>query len=458
MTCRPGWLDEVTDALAASRRRSTRLLAAVPDGVLVAQHSPIMSPLVWDLAHVAHYEGLWLVRALGGSLPPGLHPDDVDPDDVYDAFRHPRGERPSLRLLGPAEARAYAAAVRDRAGATLTAAAAAAAGDDPGPLLREGFVARMVVRHEHQHIETMLATLGLVEGWAHPDADGDDAPGRPAGCSEAAEVPEDPAEVPMVEIPAGPFVMGTDDDPWAYDNERPAQVVDLPAFRIDVHPVTNRAYAAFVADGGYRTRRWWSEDGWAWRRATGAAHPGTWRPGRRGWWRVRFGRLEPVPPAEPVQHVCWFEADAYLRWAGKRLPTEAEWEKAAAHDPARPDRPRRLPWGPDRPTPDRAVLAYDGAPFRPAPVGLRPAGASATGVCDLLGNTWEWTASEFGPYPGFRAFPYREYSEVFFGRGYRVLRGGSWATHPDAVSTTFRNWDLPERRQIFAGLRGAEEV
>jgi iron(II)-dependent oxidoreductase len=259
-----------------------------------------------------------------------------------------------------------------------------------------------------------------------------------------------------VRIPAGPFVMGTDDDPWAYDNERPAHVVDLAAFWIDTAPVTNGQYLEFVEDGGYDERRWWNDEGWAWRHESPEdhAHPQFWR--RRGpgaWTRRRFGFEEDLPPGEPVQHVCWHEATAYASWAGKRLPTEAEWEKAASWAPD--GHKRRYPWG-DGADPDLANLGQHH--FRPAPVGAYPDGASAWGVEQLVGDVWEWASSDFVAYPGFRSFPYREYSEAFFDSGYKVLRGGSWATAPCAVRTTFRNWDLPIRRQIFAGFRCARDA
>jgi iron(II)-dependent oxidoreductase len=155
-----------------------------------------------------------------------------------------------------------------------------------------------------------------------------------------------------------------------------------------------------------------------------------------------------------VQHVCWYEADAYARWAGKRLPTEAEWEKAAAWDPET-GTSRRYPWGDAAPTAAQANLGQ--RHLQPAPVGAYPAGASPLGCHQMLGDVWEWTSSDFSAHPGFRSFPYREYSEVFFGSGHKVLRGGSWATDPTAVRTSFRNWDLPIRRQIFAGLRCARD-
>ena len=390
-----------------------------------------MSPLVWDLAHVGNFEELWLLREVAGV--PAI---DASLDDMYDAFRHPRPTRPALPLLGPDEARRYIAGVRDQVLDTLERVEL----DGDRPLLAGGFVYGMVVQHEHQHDETMLATLQLMAEPGYRPL----APAPPTGWPVAGEVT----------VAAGPFVMGTDDVASAYDNERPAHVVDLPAYRIDAAPVTNGQYAEFVAAGGYEEPRWWTEDGWAWRDKAGLEAPEFWRAEGGGTWsRLRFGWREDVPADEPVQHVCWYEADAYARWAGKRLPTEAEWEKAASWSPEGVK--RRWPWG-DGDLDGTANLG--GALFRPAPVGAYPAGVSAYGCHQMIGDVWEWTSSDFEPYPGFASFPYSEYSEVFFGSGYKVLRGGSWAASPLAVRSTFRNWDYPIRRQIFAGFRCARDV
>ncbi|MCO5991877.1 ergothioneine biosynthesis protein EgtB [Actinoallomurus rhizosphaericola] len=416
----------------AARDRSVGLtLEALEEPDLMVQVSPLMSPLVWDLAHIGNYEELWLLRAAAGQE--AMRPEI---DDLYDAFEHPRAERPKLPLLTPAESRAYIDTVRAKVLDSLEKVPLT------GPLAAGGFVYGMVIQHEHQHDETMLATHQLRRsGPTLLDPSPDDVPaGAPALAGHE------------VLVEAGPFVMGTSDDPWAYDNERGAHTVDLPAFFIDVTPVSNAAYLAFMDDGGYDDPRWWHPDGWEWRTRTGKRSPAFWKRENGQWLRRRFGRVEPVPFDEPVQHVCWYEADAYARWAGKRLPTEAEWEKAASWDPdAR--RKRRLPWG------DSGEHANLGQRMmRPAPVGSYPEGASAYGVRQLLGDVWEWTSSDFHGYPGFRAFPYKEYSEVFFGTDYKVLRGGSWATHPLACRTTFRNWDYPIRRQIFAGFRCARDA
>ncbi len=383
-----GLTELVARELDAVRCRSLALTDPLSDDDLCRQHSPLMSPLVWDLAHVGNYEDQWLLRAIDGGA--GGRPDL---DDLYDAFQHPRASRSRLTLLAPHAARTYIGAVRNQVLDVLERADL----DDDRPLLRDGFVYGMVIQHEHQHDETMLATHQLMGAPGPATGDGPRAVGAPAG---------------EVELLGGAFTMGTDADPWAYDNERPAHNVEVAPFAIDAAPVTNAGYIAFIGDGAYNDDRWWSEGGWKWRQEAQLEHPEFWRREPRGDWAVRrFNRWMPVAADEPVQHVCWYEAEAYAAWAGRRLPTEAEWEFACK-----------------------------------------------AGVDQMLGNVWEWTASAFAPYPGFQSFPYREYSEVFFGPDYKVLRGGSWATHPLAMRATFRNWDFPTRRQIFAGFRTARDA
>jgi iron(II)-dependent oxidoreductase len=432
----PGDLRErILAELERARERTLALTGAVDDRDLTRQHSPLMSPLVWDLAHIGNQEELWLLRQLGGR--DAILPATID--ELYDAFRHPRRDRPTLPLLDPAESRRYTREVRGRVTDLLEAAAL----DGANPLTHDGFVFGMVAQHEQQHVETMFATHQLRAG--SPVLQAPPAPRRPPGIALPAEVL----------VPGGPFEMGTELEAWALDNERPAHRVEVAAFFLDTTPVTNAAYAEFVAAGGYDDPRWWDPAGWAHIRSAGWEAPEFWRREGAGWVVRRFGIESELVPDEPVQHVCWYEADAFARWAGRRLPTEAEWEKAARHDPAT-GRSRRYPWGDDDPTPDRANLG--GRHLGPAAAGAYPGGASPLGVHQLIGDVWEWTSSDFAPYPGFRAFPYREYSEVFFGSEYKVLRGGSWAVDPVACRGTFRNWDYPIRRQIFAGFRTARDA
>ncbi|WP_164700939.1 ergothioneine biosynthesis protein EgtB [Modestobacter sp. KNN46-3] len=405
-------------------RERTLLLTEHDEPVLLRQHSPLMSPLVWDLAHVGQQEDLWLLRG-GDARCTGVLPPDVEL--LYDAFTHPRAARVRLPLLPPVEARAFCAEVRGR---VLDRLDRSGPDDDP-------FDVAMVVSHEQQHDETMLQTLQLRAG---PPLLGAGSP-LPAGRPGLAGT--------TVLVPGGPFRLGVDgtEEPFSLDNERPAHVVDVPAFRIGRVPVTNAEYTAFVADGGYTDPRWWSARGWQHRCDAGLTAPEFWGPEGT---RTRFGLVEELPADEPVQHVTFFEAEAYAAWAGGRLPTEEEWEKAAVWDPATGGR-RRFPWGSADPTPELANLG--GSALRPAPVGAYPAGASACGVEQLMGDVWEWTSSDFRPWPGFTPMLYADYSAPFFGGDHKVLRGSSWAVGASVTRPSFRNWDHPVRRQVFSGIR-----
>ena len=412
-------------ALAEARERTLALVAQVSGEDLDRVHDPLVSPLVWDLGHIAAFEDLWLCQRAGGLAP--LRPELAE---VYDAVATPRPGRGTAPYLRRDDALEFMHAVRERALGVLERVDLSPGGDR---LNANAFVWEMLVQHEHQHDETMLQTLQLA-------APGVYAPERPAPPAAAREGP------PTVRVPPGSFLMGDPGEGFAYDNERPRHDRVLRGYSIDRTPVTNGDFARFVDDRGYRTREAWSSEGWAWKERECVERPLYWSAD--GCER-RFDRIEPLDPDMPVMHVSWYEADAYARWAGKRLPTEAEWEKAACWD-AEERRPRRYPWGDDPPTPARANI--DQLRFGPVPVGAL-AGATPEGVASLLGDCWEWTASHLTGYPGFRAFPYRAYSEVFFGCGYRVLRGASWATRPGVARNTLRDWDLPQRRQIFAGFR-----
>jgi gamma-glutamyl hercynylcysteine S-oxide synthase len=453
--------------LRESRRRTFALLDPLDDDALHRQHSRIMSPLAWDLGHIGNFEELWLLRALGER---SLH--DPDLDRVYNPFDNPRWVRAELPILRRAEATAYLREVRASALRLLDRLEL----DPTDPLLADGYVHRMVVQHEAQHQETVLQALDLRGEVAEGDAEGvvddlgaavgylpararDLPPARRVDDTDVVVVPGGPFRLgapAVAELPAGAGPAARDAAVAAYDNERPAHPVDVGTFAIDRFPVTARRYAAFIADGGYAEDRWWSERGRAWREETGHVAPQGWLPDGRGGWRIRrFGWVADLDPRELVEHVSHFEAEAFAAWAGGRLPTEAEWEKAAAHDPAT-GRSRPFPWGDAPPTPARANL--DRRLWGPSLVGSHPSGASAYGVEHLLGDGYEWTSSGFEPYPGYRTFPYPEYSEVFFGGDWKVLRGASWATRPGVARTWFRNWDHPYRRQIFSGIRVAYDV
>jgi gamma-glutamyl hercynylcysteine S-oxide synthase len=418
--------EDVLRDLELARDRTLEL-TDLDDPVLMAQHDPLMSPLVWDLAHIGQQEELWLLR--GGDLAcPGLLAPSVD--SLYDAFKHRRADRPLLPLLPPVEARAFNHEVRGRVLDLLERTAE----DDLFP-------AAMVVQHEEQHDETMYATLQLRQG-------------PPVLLERRSLPPGRPLAGERVLVAGGPFVLGVDasEEPFSLDNERPAHTVDVAPFWIGRAPVTNAQWREFIADGGYTRPDLWSDRGWAHRVQAGLERPQFWTAHGT---RRRFGLEEDVPPGEPVQHVCYFEAEAFATWSRARLPTEIEWEKACAWDPVTRSR-RAWPWGEAPPGPEVANLG--GLGLRPAPSGAYPAGASAYGAEQLIGDVWEWTSSDFTPWPGFVPMIYRAYSEPFFGGDYKVLRGGSWATATAAIRPSFRNWDHPIRRQIFTGVRLAWDV
>jgi gamma-glutamyl hercynylcysteine S-oxide synthase len=426
--------------LEEARARTLLLIAPLSDDALRAQHDPLLSPLVWDLGHIAGFEELWLTRNLDGPI------EFVELPGLYNPFEHPRRERGALALPGRAEVVAHLEAVRERVLDRLAVTDFEQAGGS-SRLLRDGYVYRMVVQHEAQHNETMMQTMQLMRGGDyHPVERQEPPPVRAHALAQAGATGE------MVAIPAGTYAIGTDDRSAAYDNERPRHAVSLASYKIDVTPVTNGQYLAFIADGGYCQTDLWSDAGRAWLEESRAEAPKYWELAGSEWMTRTMDRRAPVDLAHPVVHVTYHEAAAFARWAGKRLPTEAEWEVAATWNPQTGEQ-QLYPWGNDAPSAELANV--DQLTFGTAPVGAYAKNVSPFGCYGMIGDAWEWTASDFGPYPGYETFPYPEYSEVFFGSDYKVLRGGSWATRPIAGRTTFRNWDYPIRRQIFSGFRCA---
>ena len=422
----------MTETLAGwtsdARARTLALAAALAPDQLLGPRLAIVNPPLWELGHVAWFQERWVLRHAAG-MPPLRR----DGDALYDSTAIPHDTRWSLPLPGLEETVGYLREVEARVLALL------------GRVSADPYFVRLAVFHEDMHFEAMAftrQTLGYAPAPAPPAAEeppvaGEDLPGD-------------------VEVPGGTFRLGAEHgDGFVFDNEKWAHPVELAPFRIARAPVTQAHLAEFVDDGGYRRRELWSPAGWQWREAVGADHPVYWeRAGGTGWRRRELDRWVPLEPHIPAVHVSWYEADAWCRWAGRRLPTEAEWEAAAACEPG-PDgrlapRKRRFPWGDAPPAPDRANLGARGP--RPAAVGAFPAGESAFGCRQLIGNVWEWTASDFLPYPGFVPDPYREYSQPWFGT-HKVLRGGSFATPARLLRNTWRNFYTPDRRDPWAGFR-----
>ncbi len=435
LTSESGPVADALDALRLGRDRTLALLAPLSNDDATRQHDPLMSPIVWDLGHIAAFESLWLIRNLEGPI------ELAEMPGIFNPFEHPRSTRGTLRLPTLDEARVQLATVREQVERRLESIPF----DQVVPLLRDAYVVRMVAQHERQHQETMLQTLQLKQGAPYQAPRGWESPPGDERWSGDA----------MVRFPGGRVDVGTIDRRESYDNERPRHTVDLRPFDIDVTAVTNGAYARFVERGGYEERRYWSDAGWSWRRDAGVGAPRYWEHGGQGWTTRMMDRTRPLDPLRPVCHVCWYEAEAFAQSLGKRLPTETEWETAATFDPAT-GQGRCHPWG-DAPV-SAARANVDQLAFETAQVGAYPQNVSPLGCYGMLGDVWEWTSSDFAPYPGYATFPYAEYSEVFFGSDYKVLRGGSWATAANIARPTFRNWDYPIRRQIFSGFRCARDV
>jgi iron(II)-dependent oxidoreductase len=261
-----------------------------------------------------------------------------------------------------------------------------------------------------------------------------------------------------VDIPSGTYMLGgTRDLPFVFDNEKWAHPVQVRSFRIARAPVTNAEFAEFVDDGGYERRELWSESGWTWRERVNAKHPVYWqRAHGEALLHREYDQVVQLEPHLPVIHVNWYEAEAYCRWAHRRLPTQGEWEMAASIEPtsngqAPPMQKRLFPWGNEPPTPERANL--DLRAERCIPVNWLPAGDSAFGCRQMIGNVWEWTADDFEPFPGFTIDPYKEYSRPWFGGTHKVLRGGAFATRSRLMRNSYRNFHTPDRRDVLAGFR-----
>jgi len=413
-----------------ARARTLQLIHGLSAEQLMGPRLPIVNPLRWEIGHLAWFHEYWILRNLDGRAP--LLPQA---DSLYDSSAVAHDRRWDLPLPSIAETLDYMQAVQDALRARLRAHG------DPVPT-RDTYFYLLTIFHEDMHAEAfsyMRQTL------AFPAPDKLSISGTSAG--------------PLlgdVDVPGGRFMLGaTQAQGFVFDNEKWAHSVTLAPFRIARAPVTNAEYMGFVEDDGYHRREFWDSAGWAWRVQTGLDAPVYWRSNGNSWQIRQFDQWIALAPHAPVMHVSWYEAQAWCRWAGRRLPTEAEWEMAAACEPTADGkdlakRKRRYPWGDEPPTAAHANL--NGTGFACLDVAALPQSDSAFGCRQMMGNVWEWTASVFAPYPGFSPDPYRDYSAPWFGTR-KVLRGGSWATPARVLWNTWRNFFTPERNDIFAGFR-----
>jgi ergothioneine biosynthesis protein EgtB len=420
-----GWVRDAGQRLAD-------LVADLDDEQLGVPLLPMVNPLLWEVGHVAWFqESFVLRRALG--QPPVIGHGDA----IWDSGAIPHDTRWHLELPSRAQTVAYIGEVTERVASALAG---------PEATLQLAWIARYAVHHHDMHTEALTYTRQTLE-YPPPVLSGaGTGPAVPAGA-----LPDDAA------VPGGRYLLGADrDEEFVHDNEKWAHPVDLAPFAIARAPVTQAEYAAFVEDDGYARRELWGDDGWGWRVSAGADGPVYWRRGPAGWQRRDFDRWVSLEPYRPVSHVCWYEAEAYCRWAGRRLPAEAEWEAAAIGEPDGAGglawRRRRFPWGDEPPGPGHVNM--DWRHMGTADVAAYPDSDSAFGCRQMIGNLWEWTATTFQPYPNFEQDAYRDNSWPWFGSR-KVLRGGAWASRSRFIRATVRNYFTPDRRDVLAGFRTA---
>jgi iron(II)-dependent oxidoreductase len=406
-------MNPLEKALRDARARTLLLVSDLDDARLLGPRLEIVNPPLWELGHLAWFQEFWTLRTARGRAPLVPHSDAL-----YDSAKVAHDSRWDLPLLDRKSTLEYLETVLERSIAALQ--------PEDGAYFHE-----LALFHEDMHGEAFAytrQTLAYPDSFARPDP-------PPTGA-----LPGD------VEVPGATYRLGAEPGPsFVFDNEKWAHEVEVAPFRIARAPVTNSGFAAFVESGGYRDERLWSREGWRWRAACGAQKPVYWEQSDEGWAHRRYDSLRPLPPDHPVIHVSWYEAEAFCAFAGRRLPTEAEWELAAS-TPAK----RRFPWGDEDAREESANL--DGRAGGTVPVDAQPEGESAYGCRQMIGNVWEWTATSFEPYPGFEIDPYKEYSQPWFGT-HKVLRGGCWATRARLLRNTYRNFYTPDRRDIFAGFR-----
>lgn len=414
--------------LQEARTRTLAFAGDLTGEQLLGPRLDIVNPPLWEIGHLAWFQEYWCLRHSPGSAVPAA--GIADADALYNSTTVAHDVRWDLPLPDLEATLAYLARTLERVLERL---------EREGATEHLGYFVQLAAFHEEMHNEALTYTRQTL-GYRAPRAGS-------AGRQWVRTGPW-PGEV---EIAGGQFLLGAapHDGNFVFDNEKWAHPVTVAPFRIARAAVTNAEFAAFVADEGYHRRELWSTDGWGWRDRVTAEAPVYWRAQNGDWIERVYDRFEPLRLHAPVIHVNWYEADAYCRWAHRRLPTEAEWEYAAATAPGSSAK-RSYPWGESGPEPEHANLfaVGDGR----ADVAAFADGDSAWGCRQLFGNVWEWNADWFGPYPGYVADPYREYSEPWFG-DHKVLRGGCFATRASLLRSTWRNFYTPDRRDVFAGFR-----
>jgi len=422
----------IVEALLEIRERTLELVADLDEERMLGPRLAIVNPPLWEIGHVGWFQEYWVLRHTRG-----LAPLLARGDAVYNSAVLAHDDRWDAPLLSISETKDYLGRVLEHV----------VQGSERDRTDAERYFLILALLHECMHAEAFTYTRQTL-GYAAP---------RFVDPLISSQVHEAAGEsLGDAFVPGGKLLLGsTRVEGFVFDNEQWAHEVPIEPFRIARTATSNGEFRSFVEAGGYRTREYWSDEGWRWRAETNAEHPVYWLRSDGEWFRRDFDRLVPLDDRLPVLHVNWYEADAYCRWAGRRLPTEEEWEVAAAADVCRDGatldgRKRRYPWGEDPPDSRRANLDWRAGGT--LPVDALPEGASAVGCRQMIGNVWEWTASDFHAYPGFEPGPYKEYSAPWFGT-HKVLRGGSWATSSLIARPAYRNFYTPDRRDVWAGLR-----
>src|SRR5262249_5561482 len=437
---------DLVNALTEARSRTFELVADLSDEQMLGPHLDIVNPPLWEIGHVAWFQEKWTLRHLRQRIP-----IFNSVDELYDSAAISHDTRWDLRLPSRGDTLAYMRQVLE---CVIDGVGSRALSE------KEEYFPLLPLYHEYMHSEAITYTRQTL-AYGPPQL----AIARVGNTvADADKLKLEVQTGPLAgdaEVPGGRFYLGaTADEPFVFDNEKWAHPVDVAPFKIARAAVSNAEFAEFVEAGGYSHESYWSPAGWGWRKQMSAQHPVYWQPAEGGGWRRRhFDQWVPLEEHLPVIHVSWYEAEAFCRWAGRRLPSEAEWEMAAslparelvAGSGAREDKPR-FPWGDEPPTPEKANL--DWRAMGCIPVGGLPASDSVFGCSQMIGNAWEWTADDFRPYPGFVVDPYKEYSVPWFG-DHKVLRGGCWTTRSALIRTTWRNFYKPDRRDVLAGFRTA---
>ena len=423
---------ELLAALTDARRLELELFDGVADSQLIGEKAHFLEPPIWEIGHVGWFQEYWILRNLDGAPP--LLPGS---DGIYDSFNVSYRLRWDHRYPSRSETLDYITRVLERSVGRI---------EGREPTEEERYFYTLATLHEDMHAENLTLILQTL-GFSRPNLSSFQRAARDPPVDEAYQ-PKD------VAVPGGTFELGASrSEPFVFDNEKWAHPVVVAPFRISSTPVTNAQFQAFVDSGGYRRRELWSGRGWDWRRRSSIEGPLFWIKDERGWCERLFDEIVLLRPWHPVACVSWWEVEAFCKWAHRRLPTEAEWEMAASFDPQTGVK-RRFPWGDGLPVPEQANLDHRAGGT--VDVRALPAGDSALGCRQMIGNVWEWVDDTFEPYPGFVCEPYKEYSQPYFGTK-KVLKGGCWATRTRLIRSTWRNFYMRHRRNIFAGFRTCAE-